>query len=93
MDWAVALYDVNRIALRNPRPSSGGSRPVNNDVAYALGLARAGITLGKFSAGLTEALDEAWSLTLRISRGEPMIRPATPETYPAIKSLRLSAGC
>jgi hypothetical protein len=39
-----------------------------------------------------EAVDDAWRRTLRISNGEPMTSPAIPETYPAMKSLRLSAA-
>jgi len=39
-----------------------------------------GDTLGKFSAGLSEAVDDACSRTFRISSGDPMMRLATPET-------------
>ena len=30
---AEALYDVNKIAFKNPKPSSGGTSPVNREVA------------------------------------------------------------
>jgi hypothetical protein len=33
MDCEVALYEVKRIALRNPSPSRGGRRPVKREVA------------------------------------------------------------
>jgi len=70
------------MALRKPKPSNGGRRPVKSVVAYllALDLLLGGLTLGKFSAGRTDAEEEAWSLTLRISRGDPITRPAIPET-------------
>jgi hypothetical protein len=36
-------------------------------------------------------VDDACRRTFNISRGDPITRPATPETYPAMKSLTLSA--
>ena len=83
---------MNSIAFRKPRPSSGGRRPLKSVVAYHYFRSERGATLGKLSAGRADAEEDAWSRTLRISRGEPIISPATPETYPAMKSFRLSAA-
>ena len=56
----MALYDVNRIALRNPNPSNGGSKPVKSDVVWHYySYLQRGATLEKFSDGRSDADGDA----------------------------------